>query len=299
MTFRAALHRLFDIEWLNVAVTNYIPRRAATRLVGRLAKVEHPVVRDASIRIWRMFSDLDLSDAKKTQFTSLHDCFVRELKDGARPVDERTDVIVSPCDGIIGQYGRVDDGVLLQVKGSSYLLADLVRDPDLVAAYRDGTYVTLRLTAAMYHRFHAPADGRIAHVAHIAGDALNVNPPTLKRIARVYCRNERAVIQMQLAESRLPLVLVPVAAILVAGLRLRFVELPANRAHDAPWRRGCDVGVAKGDELGWFEHGSTIILLAPPAVVVADNVEMGATIRMGQALLRTTPECQAPRSSEP
>lgn len=286
MTWRAALHRMTEIEWLNVALTNYIPRRTATRWVGKLAKVEQPLVRDVSIWLWRLFSDLDLSDAKKARFESLHDCFVRELKDGARPIDPRKDVIVSPCDAIIGACGPIDDGVMLQVKGSTYLLADLVRDPDLVAGYRNGTYVTLRLTAAMYHRFHAPAAARIEHVAHIAGDKLNVNPPTLKRIPRVYCRNERAVIRLRLERGGQPLVLVPIAAILVAGLKLHAVDLPIDRDHAEPWGRVCDAPVDKGEELGWFEHGSTIVILAPPEAEVVAGVETGVEIRMGQALLR-------------
>jgi phosphatidylserine decarboxylase len=285
MTLRSALNRLTEIEWFNVLVTNYIPRRTATRFVGWLAKIEQPLVRDASIGLWRMFSDLDLSDARTTQFRSLHDCFVRELKPGARPVDPTPDILISPCDAIVGASGRIEDGMLLQVKASSYRLDDLTRDPELVAAFRDGTYVTLRLTAAMYHRFHAPVDAVIMGVAHIAGDAFNVNPPTLKRIPRVYCRNERAVIRLRRKQDGQCLALVPVAAILVAGLRLRFLDMPTDRRHAEPWQRTCEVPVTKGDELGWFEHGSTIIVLAPPGAQLVTGVEPGATIRMGQPLL--------------
>jgi phosphatidylserine decarboxylase len=285
MTERPVLHRLADIEWLNVALTNRIPRRTLTRLIGWLAKVERPLVRDVSIAVWRRFSDLDLSEARKAEFKSLHDCFIRELKDGARPVDADCNTIVSPCDAIVGASGTIEDGVMLQVKGSTYLLSDLVRSADLVAAYRNGTYVTLRLTASMYHRFHAPYDGRIERVAHIAGDTWNVNPPTLRRIPRVFCRNERAVIRLELARGGQMLALVPVAAILVAGLKLKFVELPADRHHSETWETSCDVAVAKGDELGWFEHGSTIIVLAPPGFGLCATAS-GDTIRMGQPLLK-------------
>jgi phosphatidylserine decarboxylase len=289
MTFRTWLQKISDIEWLNVALTNHIPRRALTRFVGLLAKIEQPLVRDVSIAIWRQFSDLDLSEAKKTTFRSLHDCFIRELKDGARPIDPRPNVLVSPCDAIVGASGVIQDGVMLQVKGSTYQLSELVRSEDLVAAYRNGTYVTLRLTAAMYHRFHAPHDGRITRVAHIAGDTWNVNPPTLQRIPRVFCRNERAVLRFTLAHSAHQIALVPVAAILVAGLRLKFMVLPQDRQRAEPWERECDVAVGKGEELGWFEHGSTIIVLAPPGFALAENVAAGRPIRMGQPLLRLPP----------
>jgi phosphatidylserine decarboxylase len=132
---------------------------------------------------------------------------------------------------------------------------------------------------------HAPHDGRIEHVAHIAGDTWNVNPPTLQRIPRVFCRNERAVIRLTLARGGHRLALVPVAAILVAGLKLKFMELPTDRHHSEAWEMSCDVAVAKGEELGWFEHGSTIIVLAPPGFALCSTAVAGQGIRMGQPLL--------------
>lgn len=283
---RTVLARFAGNDGLNYLLTNKIPRRSLTRFVGWLAKVEQPLVRDLSIAIWRQFSDLDLSEARKASFSSLHDCFIRELKDGARPIDPRPDILTSPCDAIVGASGRIVEGVMLQVKGSTYALAELVRDPALVAAYRNGSYVTLRLTASMYHRFHAPHDCRVEQVHHIAGDTWNVNPPTLKRVDRVFCRNERAVLRLQLDASGHRIALVPVAAILVAGLKLRFMDLPADRQHAGPWARDCNAAFAKGAEMGWFEHGSTIIVLAPPGFQLAQEAVEGRTIRMGTPLMR-------------
>lgn len=286
---RTLLARLGDHDGLNFVLTNRIPRRALTRFVGWLAKIEQPLVRDLSIAIWRQFSDLDLSEARKTEFRSLHDCFIREFKDGARPIDPRPDILMSPCDAIVGASGRIVDGVMLQVKGSTYELAELVRDPDLVAAYRDGTYITLRLTASMYHRFHAPHDCRVEQVSHIAGDAWNVNPPTLQRIERVFCRNERAVLHLFLEATQHRIALIPVAAILVAGLKLKFMDMPADRQHTQPWVRDCNVELGKGEEMGWFEHGSTIIVLAPAGFACTEAVTEGQTIRMGEPLMHVPP----------
>ena len=283
---RSLLARLTNHDGLNFVLTNRIPRRTLTRFVGWLSKVEQPLVRDASIAIWRQFSDLDLSEARKTKFKSLHDCFIRELKDGARPIDQRADILTSPSDAIVGANGTIADGVMLQVKGSTYALAELVRDENLVAAFRNGTYVTLRLTASMYHRFHAPHLCRVEHVSHIAGDTWNVNPPALKRVDRLFCRNERAVLQLRLDHGGHAVALVPVAAILVAGLKLRFMEMPADRQHDAPWRRKCNVQLTKGEEIGWFEHGSTIIVLAPHGFALAPSIVEGQTIRMGDPLMQ-------------
>ena len=286
MTLRTVLARLTENEAVNYWITNRIPRRTLTRLVGWVAKIENPFVRNISIGLWRLFSDLDLSEARTTQFRSLHDCFIRKLKDGARPVDPRTDILTSPCDGLVGTSGRIENGVMLQVKGSTYRLSDLVQDDTLVTSYRNGRYVTLRLTSTMYHRFHAPHDARVLEVAHIAGDIWNVNPPTLKRVDRVYCRNERAVIRMRLTHSRRLVTLVPVAAILVAGIRLNFLDMPVERQHSQPWSKPCNVMLRKGDEMGWFEHGSTIIVLAEDGFELCDAVQNGVTIRAGQPLMR-------------
>jgi phosphatidylserine decarboxylase len=282
---RTLLGRLADHDDLNFLLTNRIPRRSLTRFVGWLAKIEQPIVRNVSIAIWRQFSDLDLSEAKKTSFRSLHDCFIRELKEGARPIDPRPDILTSPCDAIVGASGRIADGVMLQVKGSNYALSELVRDRALVDTYRDGTFMTLRLTASMYHRFHAPHDCHVEQVSHIAGDAFNVNPPTLQRLERVFCRNERAVLRLRLDGGGHQLVLVPVAAILVAGLKLRFMDLPADRRHRDPWIRHCDAPFVKGQEMGWFEHGSTIVVLAPSGFLIADGITEGTIMRMGQPLM--------------
>src|SRR6476661_6337510 len=102
MTVKALIASFTQQEDLNFLLTNRIPRAALTRFMGWFSKIENPLVRDFSIALWKLFSDLDLSEARKDHFNSLHDCFTRELKDGARPVDPRPGVLTSPCDGIIG-----------------------------------------------------------------------------------------------------------------------------------------------------------------------------------------------------
>ncbi len=171
-------------------------------------------------------------------------------------------IIASPSDAIIGAHGRIEDGQLFQVKGAPYSLLDLLGDPALVEQHRNGRFVTLRLTSSMYHRFHAPYDLAIDKVTFIHGDVWNVNPIALKRVERLFCKNERAVLRAKLPTGE-ALTLVPVAAILVASLRLHFLDITLNAQSRGPGglylRRTCE----EGDELGWFEHGSTIIVLAP------------------------------------
>jgi phosphatidylserine decarboxylase len=286
MTVRSFIARVFQQGDLNFWLTNRIPRRTATRFMGWLSKIEQPLVRDLSIGVWRLFCDLDVSDARKTQFKSLHDCFIRELKEGARLVDRDPGVLVSPCDAIVGASGPIAGTELLQVKGSRYALEDLLGDREAVETYRDGCYVTLRLTAAMYHRFHAPHDCRVEQVTHIWGDTWNVNPIALERVGKLYCRNERALIRARLQASDHQIMLVPVAAILVAGIRLRFLDVVVDPRRSGPVIVPCNALFQKGQEMGWFEHGSTIIVLAPRGFALSETVQVGGLIRMGEALMR-------------
>jgi phosphatidylserine decarboxylase len=285
MTIRSLIANLSQQEDLNFLLTNRIPRAAITRFMGWFSQIEQPLIRDLSIACWRLFSDLDLSEARKTDFKSLHDCFTRELKPGLRPVDPDPSIVVSPSDGIIGAFGAIADTELFQIKGAPYSLLDLLGDPKLVEEHRNGRFLTLRLTSSMYHRFHAPHDCRVTRVDFIHGDTWNVNPIALKRVERLFCKNERAVIQTRLATGE-PLTLVPVAAILVASIRLHFLDRLLNAQTRGPTVFPCDVSVRKGEELGWFEHGSTIIVLAPEHFEFCDNVVEGATIRAGQPLMR-------------
>src|SRR6202795_358454 len=262
MTIRGLIAGLSQQEDLNFLLTNRVPRAALTRFMGWFSKIEHPLIRDLSIACWQLFSELDLSEARKTSFKSLHDCFTRELRPGLRPPDPDPSIVVSPSDAIIGAFGAIDDTKLFQVKGAPYSLLDLLGDPALVDRHRNGRFITLRLTSSMYHRFHAPHDCRIEQVNFISGDTWNVNPIALKRIEKLFCKNERAVIRTRL-QSGEALTLVPVAAILVASIRLHFIDRLLNADTIGPVSFPCDVTVRKGDELGSFEHGSALIPTAP------------------------------------
>src|SRR5262245_34600869 len=224
MTVRGELLRLLEQEDINFLLTNRIPRQLLTRFMGWFSKIEQPWVRDLSIAIWRQFADLRLEEAKKERFASLHDCFVRELKPGARPVCGDADVLTSPCDAIVGACGRLDRVQLLQAKGFPYTPVDLLGDTALAQVYRDGAYATLRITSSMYHRFHAAHDCRVEQVTYFSGDTWNVNPPALKRIRKLFCKNERALLRLRLAAGP-QMLLVPVAAVLVASIRVQFVDV--------------------------------------------------------------------------
>jgi phosphatidylserine decarboxylase len=287
MTPRSVIARLLQQEDINFLLTNRIPRGLLTRFVGWVSRIENPLFCRLCIALWRLFTDLDLSEAKKQRFNSLHECFTRELKQGARRIDPDPTCLVSPCDALVGACGKVQRGMALQAKGFDYPLLDLLHDEAACRYYEGCQYVTLRLTSSMYHRFHAPADMTVQQVVYISGDTWNVNPIALQRVERLFCKNERAVLSCRLAGSNATLTLVPVAAILVASIRLKFLDVLLHVKYRGPHLISCNARVRRGEEMGWFEHGSTIIVFAPPGAELLPGIQQGTRLAMGQGIIRS------------
>ncbi len=290
MSLRLQIQQILNQEDINFLLTNRLPRRWLTQFMGWFSKIEHPWVRDFSIAMWKFFSKLDLSEAKKRDFKSMHDCFTRELKEGVRPVDMDPSVMASPVDAIVGANGRIDGTLVFQAKGFPYSLEDLLGEEENIEDWKDGYFVTLRLTSSMYHRFHAPYDCVVEKVRYFSGDTWNVNPIALRRVEKLFCKNERAFIRTRFegngpcAKQRVALV--PVAAILVASIRLHFLDVLFHLKYSGPKTFSCESPFSKGQEMGWFQHGSTIIVLAGKGFALCSNLQQGSKVRMGQALMR-------------
>jgi phosphatidylserine decarboxylase len=280
---RSQIARLVANEDLNFLLTNRLPRRLATDFIGWFSKIEQPLVARASIALWRLFSDVDLADAAETKFPSMHACFTRTLRPGARQFAADPNVLSSPCDAIVGAHGTIAGDTLHQIKDAPYRLSELLGSTDAAQAYDGGIYVTLRLTAGMYHHFHAPHDLTVDRVTYISGDCWNVNSIALKRVERLFCKNERAAIGCHLADGT-PIMLVAVAAVLVASIRLTFLDTAKALRVGGPRTIPIQARVRKGEDMGWFEHGSTIVMLVPPGFVLAPGIETGQRLRAGQAL---------------
>ena len=280
------LRRLLMQEDLNFLLTNRVPRLMLTRFMGWFSQIRNPLVCRASIAVWRLFTDLDLSEARQQRFGSLHECFTRQLVEGARPVDADPGVVASPCDGIVGECGAVRDGQVFQAKGFPYAVQELFGPSQDTTAFRDGVYVTMRLTSSMYHRFHSPHDCTVEHVTYLSGDTWNVNPIALARVERLFCRNERAVLRARTAVGGHAIAIVPVAAILVASIRLHFLDVLLHLRYRGPNEIPCAARFSKGQEMGWFQHGSTIIVFAPRGFTLCDGIATGQRLRAGQALLK-------------
>ncbi|MDB5970868.1 MAG: phosphatidylserine decarboxylase [Hydrocarboniphaga sp.] len=292
------LQSLSQHEQLNFLLTNRIPRRALTQFMGWYSRIENRSLTRASLRLWRTFAaDLDLEEAEQREFASLHDCFTRRLKPGARTIDARADIVVSPCDAIVGECGSIDGTRVFQAKGFPYELGELMPDTGLQERYRNGRYVTLRLKSSMYHRFHAPVACTVDDITYISGDTWNVNPVALRRIEKLYCRNERAVVPLSQLATAGSVCLVPVAAILVASMKFHCLPDDLDLHYQGPNRIRCSARYKKGEEMGYFQHGSTIIVFATSNYLLSAGVCQGQTIRMGQALLTDTAAAAQQRAS--
>jgi len=287
---RQAAPGLTAAEQLNFLLTNRLPRRWLTLFMGRFSRIESPMLARLSIAVWQRFADdLRLQDSPEQQFRSLQACFTRQLKPGLRPVDPRPDVVASPCDAIVGACGRIDGNQLFQAKGFPYTLDELIPDARLAARYRNGQFVTLRLKSSMYHRFHAPVDCQVREVNYISGDTWNVNPIALKKVEKLFCKNERAVLELHFGHPDYSLTLVPVAAILVASMKFHFLPEPLDLTYRGPNRIPCHATLRKGEEMGYFQHGSTILVFASEHYQLSPGITQGHLIRMGEALLSGQP----------
>ena len=287
MKLRQHWLRWWQQEDLNFLLTNRIPRIALTHAMGWWSQLRHPWGVRMSIAVWRWFSDLDLSEAREQKFDSLHECFIRELRPGLRPIDPREAWLCSPVDAIVGAGGEITQGQVFQAKGFPYTLQSLLGGslacghwPELLEG---GQFVTLRLTSSMYHRFHAPHHSQLEHVTYISGDTWNVNPIALRRIEALFCKNERAVLHMRLTDGS-PFLMVPVAAVLVASMRLHALDVLLHLRYRGPNEMACDQAYAKGEEMGWFQHGSTVLMFVPKGMRLASHLQNGERIRMGEPL---------------
>ena len=194
----------------------------------------------------------------------------------------------SPVDAFVGAHGRIEACQLFQAKGFPYTLTDLIGTGEDASALHKGYFVTLRLSSSMYHRFHAPHDCTVERVRYFSGDTWNVNPIALKRVEKLFCKNERAFLRTRLNSGPFAgqtIALVPVAAILVASIRLHFLDVLFHLRYKGANPIDCAAQFVKGQEMGWFQHGSTIVVFAPPGFRLASNLDTGSQVRMGQALM--------------
>ena len=267
-----------------------LPRYWITSVIYRLARIRQPAIKDFLITGFMRLYAIDTADVKREipqGFATFNEFFVRELRDGARPVDALQDTLVSPVDGTVSQAGTLLSDRILQAKGHDYSLDELLAaDLDTAQAFADGSFATIYLAPYNYHRVHAPIAGKLVAAHYVPGDLFSVNTATAATIPGLFRRNERLILHFRAACG-------PVAVILVGALNVGSITTPwsgeirprksgivENLALDGASR---DVG--KGDLLGWFNMGSTVIVLLPRgACTWRDGLRAGAGLRMGETI---------------
>ncbi len=268
-----------------------LPRRGLSRLTGWFAKRKVPgFLLRPMLRMYakRYGAKLEESARPLEDFEHFTDFFTRKLKEGARPMPEDPQAVACPCDGTAAMAGTVEDGTLLQVKGHSYGLAELLGDPAEVEAFEGGSYAVLYLAPGDYHRYHWPFDGTLDTIRHVRGELWPVNERAVESVERLFAVNERVVCLGNTAAGK-RFAYIPVGALNVGSIKLAFHDLTTNRRGKvAAQRWPVSVDGARGDEFGLFELGSTIVMLLAKDAGVLEPPPPGTTIRLGQSIGRVT-----------
>ncbi len=264
------------------------PGPVYSALVGLTARRRLPVpLRNAAYRAFARVTGAELAEAELDlrAYSSLGDLFARRLRPGLRPVCPDLDAVASPCDGVLAARGSCVDGALVQAKGKHYQLEDLVVDPTLAAELRGGDYATIYLSPRDYHRVHAPIDAHLVRYDYIPGALWPVNPNVATRRDRLLSRNERVVITLDAGHFG------KVAVVMVGASGVGNIMLEHAPAASASWRaagerRRVEVGVdvQKGDELGAFRLGSTVVVVFQPGKVRLADLPIARVVRFGEPI---------------
>lgn len=278
------------IARLFVALQYILPQHLLTALVWRLARVRHVATKNFLIRRFIAAFGVDIDDVKLNvpdDFATFNDFFIRELEADARPIATDPQSIVSPVDGTVSIADTIRADSIFQAKGIDYSLSDLLAtDLEQARAYEDGSFATIYLAPYNYHRIHSPLHGNLVTAHYVPGDLFSVNQTTVERVDGLFRRNERLIMHFETRNG--PAVLVFVGALNVGSISTPWSGEIRPRKHGVVEildLTACDTAVNRGDLLGWFNMGSTVILLQPKgAAKWASHLQPGATVRMGETI---------------
>lgn len=269
-----------------------LPQHLLSRGMHALARSRQRPVRNLLIRtVLRSYPQIDMHEALQPDpycYESFNAFFTRELRPGARPVADEPGLAVSPVDGTVSQLGRTDRGRLIQAKGMDYTCDRLLADTAAAERYVGGSFACLYLAPYNYHRIHMPLDGVLRATRYVPGHLYSVNASTARTVPELFARNERVVCDFDTALG--PMCMVLVGALFVGSIETVF----AGEVNPPPGRRGrvrvVEPGVgrrfARGEELGRFNMGSTVVVLFGQPAAFVPRVEPGEPVRMGQPLAR-------------
>ncbi|MGE0069160.1 MAG: archaetidylserine decarboxylase [Thiomonas sp.] len=273
---------------LSVLPQYLLPKQALTVLAGKLAGMHAGGLTTRVIKWFVGRYGVNMDEAANpdiSSYPSFNEFFTRALRDGVRPLDEAE--LVSPVDGAISQFGPIVRDQIFQAKGHAYSTTALVGgDAELAAGFRDGSFATLYLSPRDYHRIHMPCDGRLTRMIYVPGELFSVNPTTARGVPGLFARNERVVCVFESAFGTFVLVLVGATIVGSMATVWHGVVNPPRSAEVREWRyEGKDIQLKKGEEMGRFLIGSTVVMLFPtPRVKFNPAWAPGAAVRMGEAM---------------
>lgn len=270
-----------------------LPHHLISRLVFKLTRVKSDL-KNPVIRWFIKTFNVDMQDSIEqdiTRFENFNAFFTRALKDGARPIDADKHSICSPVDGTVSQAGPVENGRIFQAKGHEYSLNELLgNNPELCGAFDNGHFVTIYLSPRDYHRIHMPVSGVLKTQVHIPGRLFSVAPHTVNTVPGIFARNERVAAFFDTQFG--PCAMVLVGAINVAAIETVWHGLitpPAGKKlSEIMYNNEPSKSLEKGDEMGRFNMGSTVILLFGNQINWSADLKNGQTLRMGEKIGQTT-----------
>ncbi len=272
-----------------LAALGLLPKNALSRAVGGLTRARLPgPVRRAALRAFAWRYAIDLAECGPVDaFETFGEFFARPLRPGLRPVAPGEEVLVAPVDGVVSRCGRAEGGRLLQAKGLDYTVEALLGDAGLAARFHGGPFVTLYLSPRDYHRIHFPLGGRVVGYRYVPGQLWPVNDASVRAVPGLYTRNERLTTLLDTPLGACAVV--AVGATVVGRIRARYD--PAVPVSNRPRARAeardypAPIPVEKGQELGAFEMGSTVIVLGQSGrLSLRPDLAEGTRVRVGEVI---------------
>ena len=273
---------------LFVALQRLLPQHALSRLIARAAESKMPWLKNRLIERAIAAFDINIDEAESSDlddYENFNSFFTRALKDGARPIDQDSNALVSPADGAVSQAGPITKERIIQAKGSDYSAGRLLGNTEEAKLYTDGAFTTIYLSPKDYHRVHMPIAGTLISTRYIPGDLFSVNDKTAQALPGLFARNERLVCQFDSELGQFALVFV--GAMLVAGIETVWggFETPGRGAVRNADFSGRDLNFDKGEEIGRFKFGSTVILLFQrDKIDWQDSFVPQAPVQMGEKI---------------
>lgn len=280
------------LNWLKVNLQYVTPKHLLSRMVGKLAEAELGNVTTAIIKLFIKQYNVDMSEALHSDpehYSSFNAFFTRPLKPEARTIDERDGVLIHAVDGTVSQFGDIETDSIFQAKGHDYSLTSLLGGkPELATPFKNGKFATIYLAPRDYHRIHMPVDGTLTDMIYVPGELFSVNPLTAENIPGLFARNERVVALFDTPVGKMAMVLV--GATIVASIETVWagtVTPPAGK-NVQHWTYDADseasITLKKGDELGRFKLGSTIVACFEPGAIEFEDLAPGQVTRLGQPM---------------